>query len=31
MSSEHAFQLDAALRIRLLLVDDEPDFKEVML
>ena len=31
MSSEPAFQLDAALRIRLLLVDDEPDFKEVML
>ena len=31
MSSEHAFQLEAALRIRLLLVDDEPDFKEVML
>ena len=31
MSSEHAFQLDAALRIRLLLVDDEPDFKEAML
>ena len=31
MSSEHAFQLDAALRIRLLLVDDETDFKEVML
>ena len=31
MSSEPAFQLDAALRIRLLLVDDETDFKEVML
>ena len=31
MSSEPAFQLDAALRIRLLLVDDEPDFKVVML
>ena len=31
MSSEPAFQLDAALRIRLLLVDDDPDFKEVML
>ena len=31
MSSEPAFQLDAALRIRLLLVDDEPDFKEFML
>ena len=31
MRSEPAFQLDAALRIRLLLVDDEPDFKEVML
>ena len=31
MSSEPAFQLDAALRIRLLVVDDEPDFKEVML
>ena len=31
MSSEPAFQLDAALRARLLLVDDEPDFKEVML
>ena len=31
MSSEPAFQLDAALRIRLLLVDDEPDFKEVIL
>ena len=31
MSSEPACQLDAALRIRLLLVDDETDFKEVML
>ncbi|MDX9835155.1 MAG: response regulator [Desulfobulbus sp.] len=31
MSSEQALQLDAALRIRLLLVDDEPDFKEIML
>ena len=31
MSSEPPCQLDAALRIRLLLVDDEPDFKEVML
>jgi len=31
MTSEHAFQLDAALKIHLLLVDDEPDFKEVML
>lgn len=31
MTSEQAFQLDAALKIHLLLVDDEPDFKEVML
>ncbi len=31
MTSEHAFKLEAALKIHLLLVDDEPDFKEVML
>jgi len=31
MTSEQAFQLNAALKIHLLLVDDEPDFKEVML
>jgi DNA-binding NtrC family response regulator len=31
MTSEQALQLDAALRIHLLLVDDEPEFKEVML
>jgi len=31
MTSEQAFQLDAALKIHLLLVDDEPEFKEVML
>ena len=30
MSSEHAFQLDAALRIRLLLVDDEPTNLQVL-
>jgi DNA-binding NtrC family response regulator len=31
MTSERAFKLDAALKIRLLLVDDEPDFKEIIL
>ncbi len=31
MTSEQALQLDAALKIHLLLVDDEPEFKEVML
>ena len=31
MSSDHALHLDAALRIRLLMVDDEPDFKEAVL
>ncbi|MBV5318496.1 MAG: response regulator [Desulfobulbaceae bacterium] len=30
MTSEQAFQLDAALKIHLLLVDDELEFKEVM-
>jgi DNA-binding NtrC family response regulator len=28
--SEQAFKLEAALKIHLLLVDDEPEFKEVM-
>ena len=30
MSLEQAFKLEAALKIHLLLVDDEPDFTEVM-
>lgn len=30
MTSEQSFKLEAALKIHLLLVDDEPDFKEVM-
>lgn len=30
MSLEHAFKVEAALAIHLLLVDDEPDFTEVM-
>jgi DNA-binding NtrC family response regulator len=30
MTSKQAFTLDAALKIHLLLVDDEPDFKEIM-
>lgn len=30
MTTEQAFKLEAALKIHLLLVDDEPDFKEVM-
>ena len=31
MTSEQSPTLEAALRIHLLLVDDEPDFKEIML
>jgi len=31
MTNERAFKLDAALKIHLLLVDDEPDFKEIIL
>jgi DNA-binding NtrC family response regulator len=31
MTNERAFKLDAALNIHLLLVDDEPDFKEIIL
>ena len=31
MTNERAFKLDAALKIQLLLVDDEPDFKEILL
>lgn len=31
MTNERAFKLDAALKINLLLVDDEPDFKEIIL
>jgi DNA-binding NtrC family response regulator len=30
MTSDQTFKLEAALKIHLLLVDDEPDFKEVM-
>ena len=30
MANERAFKLDAALKINLLLVDDEPDFKEII-
>jgi DNA-binding NtrC family response regulator len=31
MTNERAFKLDAALKIHLLMVDDEPDFKEIIL
>jgi len=31
MTNERAFKLDAALKIHLMLVDDEPDFKEIIL
>lgn len=31
MTNERAFKLQAALKIHLLLVDDEPDFKEIIL
>ena len=31
MTNERAFKLEAALKIHLLLVDDEPDFKEILL
>ncbi len=31
MTNERAFRLDAALKIHLMLVDDEPDFKEIIL
>ena len=31
MTNERAFKLEAALKIHLLLVDDEPDFKEIIL
>lgn len=31
MTNERAFKLDAALKIHLLLVDDEPDFQEIIL
>nr|WP_321465843.1 response regulator [uncultured Desulfobulbus sp.] len=31
MTNERAFKLDAALKIHLLLVDDEPEFKEIIL
>ncbi|MGD9947380.1 MAG: response regulator [Desulfobulbus sp.] len=31
MTNERAFKLDAALKIQLLLVDDEPDFKDIIL
>jgi len=30
MTNERAFKLEAALKIHLLLVDDEPDFKEII-